>query len=387
MRLLHVATTRSDRPSGVSVYALELLRALVREGSSTLGLLPSEPGLDPAGTAFVEGCSLLPPPPRRHWNPWNVPAGEWERVVGAMGRPDLVNFHGVYDPYHCALAARLRECGIPYVVFPHGGLQLLAQARKGLKKAVGNALFFDSYARGAAALFASSEREKAGALARYPGARVFIAPNAVPQELLSELRAGRWRSRAAASGPILVGSIGRIENEPKGTDLLFEAIRLQQRHHPDAGLRYELVGPYHTPADRELVARLLAALPQPELVSLPGPKAGQAKWDALAAFDVFIHTSRFEGMPAAILEAMAAGKPCVLTQGTNLSHIAREHGAGWDCEPEPESILQALLAAASAGREELVRRGEAARSFVLERMTWDAVAAAYLKDVRAILTP
>lgn len=39
--------------------------------------------------------------------------------------------------------------------------------------------------------------------------------------------------------------------------------------------------------------------------------------------DLFIQTSRHEGMPMGLLEALSIGVPCLVTVGTSLGHIIK----------------------------------------------------------------
>lgn len=384
MRILHAATTRSDRSSGVSVYALELLRALVEEGDIQVGLLPSVPGIDPLGHSAIPGCILLDPPARRHFNPWHISASWLDRIEKVFGRPDLVHFHSVYDPFHTALARRMRERGWKYAVSPHGALQERAQAHKALKKTLGNLLFFDDYMRHAAIVFATSNVEKDFITARYPGVRTLVNMNAVSEKLLARMaelpapppRAGR---------PFVVGYIGRLEVYHKGLDSFLGAISCLEAGDPGPDVRFVLVGPYQTPGAERTLKAMRAALKRQERVVFAGPKHGDAKLEALSGFDAFIHTSRHEGMPAAVIEAMAASKPCILTPGTNLQFIASELGGGWACGDAPASIAAAIREAALADPAELARRGRSARCYVEEHMTWPVLARDYARDVKTLL--
>ena len=58
--------------------------------------------------------------------------------------------------------------------------------------------------------------------------------------------------------------------------------------------------------------------------------------------DVFIMTSRFEGMPMGLIEALSYGIPCLVTKGTNLADEVRSADAGWIAENSVLSIKDAL---------------------------------------------
>ena len=58
--------------------------------------------------------------------------------------------------------------------------------------------------------------------------------------------------------------------------------------------------------------------------------------------DVFILTSRFEGMPMGVIEALAYGVPCLVTKGTNMTGDIEEYNAGWTCDISDEKIEKAI---------------------------------------------
>jgi glycosyltransferase involved in cell wall biosynthesis len=79
--------------------------------------------------------------------------------------------------------------------------------------------------------------------------------------------------------------------------------------------------------DRDRVAAWAAAAPVGS-VQLLGSRYGDEKIGLLGQLHVFAHTSHYEGLPTAVLEAVALGVPCVVTEATNLGSYVREFGCG-----------------------------------------------------------
>ena len=90
----------------------------------------------------------------------------------------------------------------------------------------------------------------------------------------------------------------------------------------------------------------------------------------LAEVDAVLCSSRTEGLPVGLLEAMALGRPVVAVPVGGVPEIVTEGETGWLA---PDMSIDALAAtmrsAISLGRGELARRGERARAAVARRFT------------------
>jgi len=59
-----------------------------------------------------------------------------------------------------------------------------------------------------------------------------------------------------------------------------------------------------------------------------GVRYGEEKLDLVAGFDAFIHSSRWDVLPGACLEAASLGRPLVVSRETNLGEFVERSGAG-----------------------------------------------------------
>ena len=83
--------------------------------------------------------------------------------------------------------------------------------------------------------------------------------------------------------------------------------------------------------------------------------------DLMAAADLLVLPSDFEGLPLVMLEAMAAGLPAVATRVAGTADVV-EHGVtGWLVPPRDAGALAHMIAAALADRDALAAAGRAAR--------------------------
>jgi glycosyltransferase involved in cell wall biosynthesis len=107
--------------------------------------------------------------------------------------------------------------------------------------------------------------------------------------------------------PLCLIAVGSLETQYKGIDVLLRALRLCLDRGFDC--RLVLVGEGRCrPALTALAMRLGVA----HLVDFRGMlPAGESVFAALDECDLFVMPSRQEGMPRAMIEAMARGLPCI----------------------------------------------------------------------------
>jgi glycosyltransferase involved in cell wall biosynthesis len=93
----------------------------------------------------------------------------------------------------------------------------------------------------------------------------------------------------------------------------------------------------------------------------------------LEGLDAYVISSRSEGLPLSLLEAMAAGLPIVATSVGEIPEIVRAADCGWLAPPEdPDALAQAMMAAArSSDRADKAFRARrrAGEHYSVERMT------------------
>lgn len=94
----------------------------------------------------------------------------------------------------------------------------------------------------------------------------------------------------------------------------------------------------------------------------------------LATLDIYIQTSRWEGLPVAVIEAMAAGLPVVATNVVGNRDLVKEGENGWLANDRDDFL--ARLAPLIENREERRRLGEKARTFAHAHYSLDTMMAA-----------
>ncbi len=120
-------------------------------------------------------------------------------------------------------------------------------------------------------------------------------------------------------------------------------------------------------AERAQLEALAAELGVADRVSLPGHALDVAA--RLGSADVFVLSSRYEGLGVVILEALAAGLPVVATDcGAAISDLVAEGRGRLVPNHDVAALADAMLAAANPGEETLASaRIDYARQFTVER--------------------
>jgi glycosyltransferase involved in cell wall biosynthesis len=97
--------------------------------------------------------------------------------------------------------------------------------------------------------------------------------------------------------------------------------------------------------------------------------------------DVVALFSRVEGLPNAICEGMALGKPIIMTRISDYDVLIDETN-GWLCDwNNPESVKDALVAAANTPEEKLLQMGTASKKKARELFDQETVVNQWMKII------
>ncbi len=250
--------------------------------------------------------------------------------ANALGA-DVFHFHSVFMPEHNFAA---RHAGTPYVVSPHGAYHPRALQRSRWRKLAYRYLLDQRYLNNAAFIHALTEEEARIVREYARPRRVEVIPNPVePVQPITQAERTEARNSLGLTDDQLVPVyIGRLDPEQKGLDLLIEAVRDLARHRP---VRLLLAGP---PAGRPVTELLRSGDP----VTVLPPAFGDKKRRLLSAADFFASPSRWEGQPAAVLEALAHGLPVLISGAAGLSEYVQKSNGGMVVETTPAAIAAAL---------------------------------------------
>ncbi|HEX2694454.1 MAG TPA: glycosyltransferase family 4 protein, partial [Acidobacteriota bacterium] len=248
---------------------------------------------------------------------------------------DILHTHGGIAGLYGRLAAR--KAGTPAVVHTVHGLHYLHYRNPAAKRAFIVLERRLSRSTDAVVFVSEADMERAARLrlALPPKARLIrngVPP--IPQARLRDPAAVRAELRAV--GRPLVVAVSRLHRQ-KGVTYLLRAVPLVRAEIPNVRIVVAGGGPL---ADR--LGAEVKALRVGDNVALLGERKDALS--ILAAADVFVLSSLWEGLPYVLVEAAALGKPVVATDIDGVREVIRSGATGVLVPPrDPGALAAAIL--------------------------------------------
>jgi glycosyltransferase involved in cell wall biosynthesis len=279
-------------------------------------------------------CTVVGPPcpdAERDWLAAQLPpatrivfASPWGRTLRDLApEADVVHVHGLLNPFSSNAASAALTSGRPLVLGPFGTLSryTFIHRRRWLKQIYFAAIDAPFVRRAQALHFTTAaERDEAA----WHGIDFTGRAHVVPPP---------WRQSSkppsAHSGETVL-FLGRLHPK-KGLDVLLDAWPRVSASREAARLVIAGSG------DKSLVKEISG-------VEFKGFVTGEAKADCLANADVFVLPSHNENFGIAVLEAIAAGVPVVVSPGVQLAPWIKDRGLGIVTDRDPVALADAILA-------------------------------------------
>jgi len=185
----------------------------------------------------------------------------------------------------------------------------------------------------------------------------------------------------APPGSVIVGSVTRFQDIKDPLLLVRAFIRAVSATADTFALRLVMLGdgPLRNSAEA-----LLADAGLTESAWLPGMRDDVP--ELMRSFDLFVLSSRREGISNTILEALASGLPVVATRTGGNPELVDEGVTGTFIEPGADEELAVAIVDYAADEPLRRRQGRAARQQAEERFSLTAMAAAYRAVYAAALS-
>lgn len=374
LRLLYA--TASLEQGGLQKRCVQIASAAAQQGHqvwlATAQTGPLADALDPA----CELVDLATPPPFRRGGP-----GQLWRLLGRLW-PDVVHGFTNVGCYFAVPLARLR--GVPATVATMGNAvddPLLSRMEWRL---AGLPLHFAHAVTGNSREVVDSARR----ILHLPVAHLHHIPNYVDLERFpyhdAELRAAVRAELAGRGVPVdawLLGTVGRLvaQKDPETFLRCAAAVPAQIGGRP---VHWVWAGDGN---QRPAVEGAMAGHGLKDRMHLLGNRNDIPR--LLQGLDLFVLSSAYEGMPNAVLEALAVGLPVVSTRVAGTDVLVREGATGWLVDIGDAPALAAAVREALADPDRLAHHGRQARRLVQHGYTREAVVPHYFELYDQLLRP
>lgn len=310
----------------------------------------------------------------------DTPLFAFFRIRKDIQNHEIIHIHEHRQTLAIIASYFARKNNIPYIVQAHGSVLPFFQ-KEGLKNLFDKVFGF-RILHNASCVFALTEVEKEQYLKMgVDEDRIEIVPLGINLEEYENLpEYGNFRNRFnIANEDKLILFVGRI-HEIKGLGLLIDAFNDLINGNIDndygydeinggKGIKLAIVGP-----DDGYLSKLEEIIKEHSLegsVIITGPLYKEEKQEALVDCDLFVMPSRYESFTTSGLEAMACGKPLVLTKNNHI-HDWVDGNVGIVCDDEKESLKSSIEKILSD--DDLSKTfGENGKMLIEEKYNWDII--------------
>lgn len=340
IKLLHVVTSMNPERGGVAesirVRSLHLV---------ALGHIVEIVSLDSADDPFLRESGLNVIALGPGFSNWQYSRSLRTWLLENISRFDAVVVDGIWQAHGIITRAAARRVGIPYFVFPHGMLDPWFSERRPLKHLKKQLIWrWVEYRvlRDAEAVLFACEQERLSA-------RNSFWPYQLREEVVplgaspAPTNTATCRDKFFTFFPELSGRkyilfLGRLHPK-KGCDILLDAFARLALSFSEIDLVF--AGPGSESFVRDLKDRA-KALSVDSRVHWTGMIEGDIKWGAFFAASVFALPSHQENFGVAVVEAMFAGKPVLISNKVNIWREIAAAGAGFVDEDTLDGTIACL---------------------------------------------
>jgi glycosyltransferase involved in cell wall biosynthesis len=199
---------------------------------------------------------------------------------------------------------------------------------------------------------------------RFPPRKLKTIHNGISTEKFRRCEEHRKSARAAwgiRDESLVFGTVGRLSHQ-KRFDIAIELFGRLASEYPGRDIWFVLVG--EGPQADKLKAKAIATGSEARIIF-----AGYTDkpWEMYSAFDVFLMPSRNEGLPLALMEAMACNCCPISTAVGGISEIISNPGVGWLLEPDDEEgFFSAMKQTLQQSSTQLTEMGCRARKHIVD---------------------
>lgn len=281
---------------------------------------------------------------------------------------DIIHLHGHMYFFSFFAAVICKFLKVPYVITHHGeGLPMssLSRIRKFLRDNTRSTYVLKHSKK----VISVNRYEVKALVQRYkvPSKKIIVIPNGVDEKRFNTLPVSNssWLEEWSDKKTILSGG---VLARWKGFDYLIHAMRLVVKERDDARLLISGGGP-----DRVRLQTLVASLKLEEHVKFLGRLERKHILTLHSLSYMYVLPSIYDVCPTSVLEAMASGKPVIVTSQGGQRELVIDGKSGFIVQPRNTEALAKAILTLLSDEELALSMGKRSRQVVLQSFTWDKI--------------
>ncbi|MEY4875685.1 MAG: hypothetical protein RL708_834 [Bacteroidota bacterium] len=279
----------------------------------------------------------------------------------------IFHLHGVFLPELYSISKLLKKYNRKFVFTAHGGYNVIAMQKSGFQKKIYISIFEKKLLQNAAFINCLGASEVDGTKSILPNANTYLLPYGF--DIIN------FANQPKDEKYFTISFCGRIDFYTKGLDAILDGFKLFLNEIPNAKLR--LIG---DGSDKEKVMQRITNEFEEGIIEYCGSKYGDEKLKLIAECDVFIHPSRNEGLPTAVLEAASLGLPSLVTKATNIGEYITKHKAGIVIDKtDGQQVFEGLMQLYKLYQTNNIELQNNAKQMVLQEFNWKHIEAEFEK--------
>lgn len=377
MKILHVIPSVAAIRGGPSKAILEMVKALIDKGIEAEIVTTNDNGPNLLNVPLKQRTEYKQVPiyffPR--FSPDVHPVREfafsseltawlWQKIRNY----DLLHIHAIFSYPSTVAMAIARQQRVNYIVRPLGQLCEWSLQQSALKKRIYLSVIEKANINSASILHLTSKLEQQELSRLNLNTQSFILPHGIciPPTINHARVRLREYLKVPADQPIIL-FLSRLHPK-KGLDYLIPALGKLTHHR----FTFVIAGSGSPDYEAE-VKSLVTSHGIDNCTYIAGFVEGEFKNLLMQGADLFALTSHSENFGVAILEALAAGLPVLVTDGVALADLVQEKKLGYVTELDVNKIVSVLQHALKYP-EEIKDISKRARQLISESYTWNQVA-------------
>ncbi len=234
-----------------------------------------------------------------------------------INKYDVIYCHDLFTFQNFVVGIIAKVFNKQFLIQPHGAFSPIRKKSRFfyLKKVYMS--LFENFLKKSKNIIVLTKNEKEDFTNIYPevSSKIVIIPNGItPQDSNLQPSIIRQKYHIPSENKV-IGYIGRIQYI-KGIDISLEILRDLKNKLP---FTYLIIGPDE--GEKSKILTLIQEYSLYDNVIFTGQLEGQEKIDTIAACDMFLFTSRNEGLPMTVLEVASLGIPQIVSHDCHVPEI------------------------------------------------------------------